>query len=658
MQLIHRIVFPYGYELPSAASEIESLYVQVHSEGARGEKGESSDAVVQAGDVPVLLGRTKVQLSRGQTLNTDAYFNRLHAGYWFRWTTVDDVEVRVGGQGHARVVVRRSTPSGIETTAQVVEGDLAEGLTAEVSLAQSAAGGCIWLEIEALDDEVIVEDAGFWAQTDEQLDLRTDIAVCTYNRPQDVLSLLKSLNRDDACAQVVNHVWVVDNGEESFEDLPGSADVVKSFGDRLSHLFQPNLGGSGGFSRGLYEAAYNSDSPSVLLLDDDVLIEPEGVRRAVVFEALAKRPIVVGGPMLNRAKPTELHSSGEWVDTDKMIWGPAPGAREAIDLKTDRQDDIIDVGFNAWWSCLIPTEAVRELGLGMPFFIKYDDVEYGYRLARGGYRTVTLPGSAVWHEPWTLKDDAIDWTNYFHTRNRLVFTALMSAGLPEKVQKRRIAAVLRHILLRDVLRNVLRRAFATAAGADLAMRDFLRGPDALREPLQDTVARVRADRKNYPDAESGVPTGGTGDRPTTIRKPVPKTKAGIPRAALREFGIPVPKPLLPIPPSWVAKVRADPWRIWELPRNTDEVPELPKVADHYWGLMDHPDVWVATVDGGKTSRRTRDPRLARDLMKTSQQTAKVVREQFPRLAEQYAAALDDLTSVHTWAKQFGIEVEA
>lgn len=671
MLLIQRIVFPHGYALPSSASQIMPLYVQTRTGADR--------SAAATGDLPDVLGRTTVKLRRGQTLNVDAYFNRLYAGYWFRWTTIRDVQIRVSGTGHARVVVRRSTAGGVETTVRVLEGELDHGLVTSVPLAQFAAGGCIWLEVEAIDDTVTIDDAGYWSDAQPATDPRTDIAICTYNRPDDVFNLLTSLEQDEEASSVVNHIWVVDNGEESFEDLPGGPELVKSFGDRLSHLSQPNLGGSGGFSRGMFEAAYHSDAPHVLLLDDDVLIEPEGLRRAVVFAALAKQPVVVGGPMLNRADPIVLHTSGEWVDTVKMVWTPAPGGVQSMDLRGHRQDAILDVGFNAWWSCLIPTAAVREVGLGMPFFIKYDDVEYAYRLARAGYRTVTLPGAAVWHEPWTLKDDAIDWTNYFHVRNRLVFTAMMSAGLPAKVQQRRIAAVTTNILIRDVLRNVLRRAFTTAAGADLAMRDFLRGPDGLHEPLQDTVSRVRADRLAYPDAATSVPTGGLPGAPTTVLQHPPKSMAGVPRSLLKELGLPAPRLIPGAASSVLAKARAlasptrssgsapvsparsgasaDPWRIWEMPQAADQIPELPKQADDWWGLTDHPDAWVTTIDGSRTTRRTRQPDLARSLMKQAWATAQTVKKQFARLADEYAAAGPELSSPQTWAKQFGIEVD-
>ena len=61
----------------------------------------------------------------------------------------------------------------------------------------------------------------------------------------------------------------------------------------------------------------------------------------------------------------------------------------------------IDVDFNGWWMCLIPTSVVREIGLSLPVFITMGRREYGIRARRHGYPTVTLPGAAVWHMPWT-----------------------------------------------------------------------------------------------------------------------------------------------------------------------------------------------------------------------------------------------------------------
>lgn len=48
--------------------------------------------------------------------------------------------------------------------------------------------------------------------------------------------------------------------------------------------------------------------------------------------------------------------------------------------------------------CVIPKEIISEIGLSLPVFIKWDDAEYGIRAGEANtMKTVTLPGSAVWH---------------------------------------------------------------------------------------------------------------------------------------------------------------------------------------------------------------------------------------------------------------------
>ena len=86
----------------------------------------------------------------------------------------------------------------------------------------------------------------------------------------------------------------------------------------------------------------------------------------------------------------------------------------------------VDVDYNGWWMCMIPTEVIREIGLSLPVFIKWDDTEYGVRAKAAGFNTVSLPGSAVWHVSWIDKDDLVGWQSYFHTRNRFIYALLHS----------------------------------------------------------------------------------------------------------------------------------------------------------------------------------------------------------------------------------------
>ena len=64
------------------------------------------------------------------------------------------------------------------------------------------------------------------------------------------------------------------------------------------YLRQPNLGGAGGFSRGLYEVSSIADHANVILMDDDILCEPETVLRLNAFANLTPTPTIVGAQML------------------------------------------------------------------------------------------------------------------------------------------------------------------------------------------------------------------------------------------------------------------------------------------------------------------------------------------------------------------------
>ena len=109
-----------------------------------------------------------------------------------------------------------------------------------------------------------------------------------------------------------------------------------------------------------------------------------------------------------------LHTFGEVVDPYRIV--PAlPHAdmdvRHDFSVANLRQTAWlhrrVDVDYNGWWMCLIPTKVIKEIGLSLPLFIKWDDAEYGLRAREAGFATVSLPGAAVWHVSWIDKDDLV-----------------------------------------------------------------------------------------------------------------------------------------------------------------------------------------------------------------------------------------------------------
>ena len=83
---------------------------------------------------------------------------------------------------------------------------------------------------------------------------------------------------------------------------------------------QGNLGGSGGYARGQLESVRKGTATYAMMMDDDVVCEPEGIIRAVTFGDLARRPTIVGGHMFNLYTRSRLHSFGEIVQPWRFWW--------------------------------------------------------------------------------------------------------------------------------------------------------------------------------------------------------------------------------------------------------------------------------------------------------------------------------------------------
>ncbi len=280
-----------------------------------------------------------------------------------------------------------------------------------------------------------MHSAGWYAPVPAPGRAKVAVGIPTFNRPADCVNALAALTSDPLVDEVIGAVIVSDQGTNKAVDHPGFAAAAAPLGNRLSIHNQPNLGGSGGYSRVMYEALKNTDCEQILFMDDDIRIEPDSVLRALAMNQFAKVPTLVGGQMLNLQEPSHLHVMGEMVDQENFMWTNAINTEYDHNFAKYKLNDEeeyrsrllhrrIDVDYNGWWMCMIPRQVAEELGQPLPLFIKWDDADYGLRAGEHGYPTVTLPGAAIWHMAWSDKDDAIDWQAYFHLRNRLVVAAM------------------------------------------------------------------------------------------------------------------------------------------------------------------------------------------------------------------------------------------
>ncbi len=581
--------------------------------------------------------RTSLTLPAQSEVSFATYFNAFPASYWRRWTTLETVVLQLRLQGRCRVDVYRSKADGsqIHVSGEVVATADATTLEFTLDLKPFEDGGWYWFDVTTDDGPVEFSDSAWCAPVMAPGRAAAAIGICTFNRPDDCVGALAALGEDPDVLAAVEAVIVADQGNRKVRDAEAFPAAAEQLGDRLQIHDQGNLGGSGGFSRAMHEALSSTGCEQIILLDDDIVIEADSILRAIAFSRFAEHDMLVGGQMLNLQARSHLHSMGEVVDRSKFMWRAAPNVHYDHDFAKRTLRDTpwlhrrIDVDYNGWWMCLIPRTVAAELGLPLPLFIKWDDAEYGLRAAKAGYPTTSLPGVAIWHMPWSDKDDATDWQAYFHLRNRLVVAALYSPY-------RRGGKMITHSM-KSVLKHLLSLEYSTVALQNLAIRDFLAGPQALFGQLPTALGEVRSERGRYDDGTVLA---------SSRSLPLPSMDAVKAERFLKP----------PTNPVTIGATLASSLAHNLLPTKTEhhKRPQL-NIAqqDARWFLLARLDgATVATADGRGVAYRKRNPKLFWTLLGQAARNHRELRHEFPRMRREFKAGIDALTSNQAWQRVF------
>ena len=567
------------------------------------------------------------------------YFNAFPAAYWRRWTIVERVILRVTVSGSGSVIVYKSNARG--ASHRVDSARIApepSELVFELSLNTFGDGGWYWFDVAADSEDAVVEAARWEAQVPAETPRgRATIGITTYNRPTDCATVLGQLGASDTLPEVLKEVVVVDQGSKKVVDDDRFPAARESLGAGLRVINQPNLGGSGGFSRGMYEAM-EGGTDYVLLLDDDVRVDPEGIVRAVAFADLARVPTIVGGHMFSMYERTMLHAYAEHVQPWRFWWGAVKGTRPDHDLATAPLRTTAwlhqraDADYNGWWMCLIPTSVVRRIGLSLPFFIKWDDSEYGLRARGAGVPTVSFPGAAVWHVPWTDKDDSLDWQAYFHERNRLVAALIHS-------QYKHGGHVVTESM-QGQIKHLLSSQYSVVELRLRAIEDILTGPGHLQAGISTIVPRVRALRSDFDDA---LVEKDPDAFPEVRREKLPRRgeDLGYPKTVVGRIAMAAKgsvKQVLPVKAMSLEHPEA----------------RVPWSQARWWMLSQFDSAIVSNSDGSGASWYHRDTGRFRQLLARSIVLHRRLRREWEELHAEYQASVGEVVSPEAWARTFGI----
>lgn len=581
-------------------------------------------------------GRASLTVLAGRHASLCTFFNAFPAGYWRRWTSVDTVRFSARVRGRGTIMLFRSSGRGLFEPAGTIDVHTPTRATtvhADLAMTGLMDGGFFWFDAKAGDsDDLTIEDAAWSVPVEARCggDGTLSIAITTFNRATYCLNQLRAIAADANVRGRLDTIYCTDQGTDLVRDEPGFATVAKDLGSQLTYLRQRNMGGSGGFARGMYETVKAGKSDYTLLLDDDAISEPESIMRAVQFADYCTRPTIVGGGMFHLDNRTMLYTLGERYNRASYWTQPAAGLEYNHDFATQPLRDSpklhrrADSDFNGWWMCLIPTQIMREIGLAQPLFIKFDDVDYGLRAEDHGYHTVCLPGVAVWHQAWHAKDPSRTWEGYYLYRNHWI-CSLLHCTKPSW-----------HFLygmLFDDAKAGVELVYSAMHLHHLALRDIMRGPDYIADTLATKLGDVRKAREGFPDSAT---TRNRDDFPTPKAEYIANMK---PRPSMIDVRLQAMKT---IAKAFVSRGNGM--------RDTQPDLLIPSRDASWPAYASVNSAVVTSPDGDSVAWLRRDSKLYRQQTMRGLFLAKELLKRWESLAKEYQNS--DMASFEAWAKVF------
>ncbi len=377
-----------------------------------------------------------IEIARGATVEFDTYFNGFSAEKWFKYTIIKKVFLTLKMQGLLRVTLMRKEKIGPEIHTEYCgeylcenDGDEAKEFTFEFK--SSSTSGMFCFAVSGVDEASRFYGANYNADIPSDMLSKVKIAIdiCTYKRERFVesnLRILKERYLDEPNSFLYDklEVFVCDNAQ--------TLDIKALESDKIHIYKNKNVGGAGGFTRGIieiYKRKSEKNITHILVMDDDIRIEPESIFRTCTLLMCLKeqyKDAFVGGAMLRLDRQYFQVESGAAWNAGNLV-----SFKHGLDLNT--LDACLfnefeeRAQFNAWWYCAFPVNIISDTNLPMPIFIRGDDVEFGLRNMK---HLVLMNGICVWHEPFENKYSSFLY--YYILRNRLIDNSLHNMTIPKK----------------------------------------------------------------------------------------------------------------------------------------------------------------------------------------------------------------------------------
>ncbi|MDJ0820537.1 MAG: hypothetical protein QNJ09_01845 [Paracoccaceae bacterium] len=413
------------------------------------------------GGAALSLETSVVHFVPGAVADFGTYYNLFNIGKWHKHCGLETLSLALEGDGRFELVVFHARPdrSWERLVNEVITLKPGQPHAVALTLPDGFANrGVLFFELQALEAGTLHQ--AHW-QTSEAPKRRPDLmlSVTTFRREAAVARTAERFAEFIAQSQLKDHIHlsIVDNGQ--------SAEIPKS--PHVTLIGNENLGGSGGFARGLLEAQRRGAS-HCLFMDDDASVHMEAIERTWMFLAYATDPkTAIAGAVSNAQHRWQLWENGARFDRlcrPQHMGLDLRDMGQVLALEFDSSATQPDDFYGGWWYFAFAVDAVQHMPF--PFFVRGDDVSFSLV---HDFNIVTLPGVISYQdEDFSVKETPL--TVYLDLRSHLAH----HLSLPSMEIGRKGLA---QIMLRFWIRSLLDCHYETLEAVALALEDVRKGPD-------------------------------------------------------------------------------------------------------------------------------------------------------------------------------------
>lgn len=235
--------------------------------------------------------------------------------------------------------------------------------------------------------------------------------IVTYNRLRYLKRVVDSLRGQTI---PLDNIIVIDNGttDGTHEWLDEQRDLIV--------MHQDNVGGSGGFYRGIQEAL-KLGNDWIWCMDDDVYPRKDCLEQLLKYDnenvgVLCPRRIQQGKDFLSEVKTLNLSNPFKRLHQTKV---------SVHDISKGMPIEIVGMVFEG---PLFKREVIEKIGLPTKeFFILFDDTDYSYRAVKAGYKVMYIPNAILEKELFFQNVGEVEqrrknkWKLLYDIRNRAYF---------------------------------------------------------------------------------------------------------------------------------------------------------------------------------------------------------------------------------------------